>query len=154
FDAASDGTQQGATITNPTIAVIGGIFTVELDFGAAVFTGSPRYLEIAVRPTGDTNPYTILSPRQPLTASPYAIRTLSATAADSLSAACAGCVTSSQIQSVAGSQITGSIAGSQISGTVPVESVPTGSGNYIQNAAAALKAGKTSLQQEAGFNID
>ena len=154
FDAASGGTQQGATITNAMVQVSNGIFTINLDFTASVFTGAPRFLEIAVRPAGDPNPYTVLSPRQPLTASPYAIRTSSATAADSLSAACAGCVTSSHIQSVDGSQISGSIAGSQISGTVPVESVPTGSGNYIQNSAAALKAGKTSLQQVAGFNID
>jgi hypothetical protein len=154
FDALSGGTQQGDTITNSMVQVSNGIFTVELDFTASVFTGESRFLEIAVRLAGDTNPYTVLAPRQPLTTSPYAIRTLSATAADSLSDACVGCVTSSHIQSVDGSQISGSIAGSQISGTVPVESVPTGSGNYIQNSAAALKAGKRSLQQEAGFNVD
>src|SRR5262245_9121450 len=31
------GTQQGSTITNSTVAVANGIFTVQLDFGAGVF---------------------------------------------------------------------------------------------------------------------
>lgn len=139
------GTQQGATITNPTVQVANGTFTISLDFGAAVFDGSPRFLEIGIRPAGNTNPYTILSPRQPLAAIPYSTRSMSATVSDNLSAACVNCVTSNQIQSV---------EGAQISGTIPVESVPTGSGNYIQNAASLLRAGKNALQQAASFDID
>jgi hypothetical protein len=72
------GTQQGSTILNPSVQVAAGIFTVQLDFGANVFDGNARYLEIAVRPTGDPNLHTILAPRQPLTSSPYAIQTLNA----------------------------------------------------------------------------
>src|SRR5262245_11149888 len=66
-------------------------------------------------------------------------------AADGLSVACAGCVTSAQIQTVQGSQVTGSIAGSQIIGTIPTDSVPPGSDNYIQNG--------TTLQPMSNFNI-
>ena len=46
------GTQQGTTLTNPTVQVVGGIFNVTLDFGANIFTGATRYLEIGVRPAG------------------------------------------------------------------------------------------------------
>jgi hypothetical protein len=53
-------------------------------------------------------------------------------------------VTSSQIQSVQGAQVTGSVSGSQISGTIPVASLPAGSSNYLQN---------TLTQQLANFNI-
>lgn len=72
------GTQQGLTITNPGVQVTAGIFTVTLDFSANVFTGAARYLEIGVRPAGSSNSYTVLSPRQPITSTPYAIQTLNA----------------------------------------------------------------------------
>jgi len=153
FDALADGIQQGATITNPTVAVSGGVFTVELDFGAGVFDGTARYLEISVRPAGSVNPYTVLAPRQSISSTPYAMQSMKAAAADGLSAACVNCVTGSQIQSIDGAQITGPVAGSQISGTIPTESVPTGSGNYIQNSVAAARAGRPKVVQEGGFDI-
>jgi hypothetical protein len=80
FDTPTVGTgaQQGSTITNPTVQVTAGIFTVTLDFGANVFTGADRFLEIGVRPAGSPNPFTVLSPRQPINASPYAIQTINA----------------------------------------------------------------------------
>ncbi len=77
FDAVSNGTQTGATITNPSVAVSSGVFTVNLDFGAAAFDGADRFLEIAVkRNAGD--PFTILTPRQKLTSAPYAITSANA----------------------------------------------------------------------------
>src|SRR5262249_8408255 len=80
FDTVSvgTGTQQGSTITNPTVQVTNGIFAVNLDLGTNVFTGAARYLEISVRPAGSPNPYTILAPRQQITSSPYAIQTVNA----------------------------------------------------------------------------
>ena len=66
-------TQIGSTITNPMIAVTNGVFTVQLDFGASSFPGADRWLQIGVRHQGDPT-YTTLSPREQLTASPYAIR--------------------------------------------------------------------------------
>ena len=74
------GAQQGPTITHPTVQVMQGVFTVQLDFGGAVFDGSARYLEISIRPSGNTDPHIILGPRQPITSSPYSVR--SATAGD------------------------------------------------------------------------
>lgn len=81
------GTQQGATITNPTVAVSNGVFTVTLDFGANVFTGAERYLEIGGRPAGSGSAYTLLTTRQPITSVPYAIRSLRATSADTATTA-------------------------------------------------------------------
>jgi hypothetical protein len=81
FDAASTGSQIGATITNPSVAVSSGVFTVNLDFGAAAFDGADRFLEIAVkRSAGDS--FTVLAPRQKITSAPYSIRTLSALQSD------------------------------------------------------------------------
>ena len=82
FDASSGGAQQGATVVRAPVAASVGIFTVTLDFGATVFGGADRYLEIGVRPAGSASAYTVLAPRQPLTSSPYSIRTLSAAKAD------------------------------------------------------------------------
>ena len=138
FDAADvgSGTQQGAAIINNSVLVANGVFTVQLDFGANVFDGSARFLEIGVRTSGSPNPFTVLAPRQPITATPYALKSLNAIRADGLSVACVNCVTSSQIQAFSGSAVTG---------TIPLTSVPAGSANYIQN---------TSTQQaSSNFNI-
>src|ERR1041385_6642571 len=126
FDALSSGTQLGSTLTLNNVNVTGGVFTVNLDFGvcAGCFSGSDRFLEISVKPNGG-GAFVLLTPRQQITLTPYAIRSLTATSADGLSVACVSCVTSSQIQSVQGSQIIGAI---------PVASVPAGSASYIQNA--------------------
>jgi microcystin-dependent protein len=67
----------GLPVTNtPVITLInqpvnGGVFVVELDFGD-VFDGSGRWLEIAARPGGSANPFSLTYPRQKLTAAPYA----------------------------------------------------------------------------------
>ncbi len=145
FDALTGGIQVSSTVSNASVAVMQGVFTVPLDFGAAAFDGSARWLEIGVRPAGNVNPFTVLSPRQQLSSAPYSIKSMNSTATDSLSAACVGCVQDANILGVSGSKVMGEI---------PSQSVPTGSGNYIQNAATAARLGKFSPQQAAGFNID
>jgi hypothetical protein len=72
FDAASIGSQVGATLTNAAVAVSNGLFTVTLDFGVGVFTGDPRWLEIGVATNGSGS-FATLSPRQALLPTPYAI---------------------------------------------------------------------------------
>lgn len=72
YDALTGGAQVGASIVVPDVTVGEGLFTVEIDFGEA-FEGQARWLEIAVRPGDSSNDYTTLSPRQPLTAAPYAL---------------------------------------------------------------------------------
>src|ERR1019366_1314257 len=57
--------------TNSPVGVTNGLFTVTLDFGAGVFNGGPRSLEIGVRSYGNTNAYAVLAPRQTLTSVPY-----------------------------------------------------------------------------------
>lgn len=116
FDALTDGIQQpqAAPITltfagAQAISVTNGVFTVQLDFGAGAFPGADRYLEISVKKSADST-YTTLQPRQQITNSPYSIRTLSARFADALSSTCVSCVTDDQINSVAGSKVTGTVA--------------------------------------------
>src|SRR3954468_18540432 len=67
------GTGVAGPLTNSTTTVSNGLFTVALDFGAGVFTGADRWLEIAVRTNGAAGPYATLNPRQALTAAPYAL---------------------------------------------------------------------------------
>ncbi len=70
-----------APLTNAPVAVTNGFFTTVLNFGAAVFDGSARWLEVGVRPYGNTNAYTALWPLQAITSAPYSIRALAATSA-------------------------------------------------------------------------
>lgn len=78
FDSPIDGNQIGVTIVNDSVLVTDGIFIVQLDFGAGVFDGTSFFLCIAVRPSGNIDPYTELAPRQPVTSAPYAIQTINA----------------------------------------------------------------------------
>jgi hypothetical protein len=84
FDSATvgTGTQQGSAITDSAVQVTNGVFTVQLDFGTGIFDGSARFLEIGIRPAGSPAPLTILSPRQPMSSSPYAVRSATAGSAD------------------------------------------------------------------------
>ncbi|MBI1762222.1 MAG: hypothetical protein HYR56_12385, partial [Acidobacteria bacterium] len=127
------------TLTNATVAVSNGVFTVTLDFGANVFSGAVRFLEIGVRPAGSVNPYTVLAPRQPVLSTPYAIQTLNATTAVNFSGALAGDVTGTQSAtsisnnavttakladgSVTNAKIT-DVAGSKLTGTISSSNLP------------------------------
>jgi hypothetical protein len=74
-DAGTGGNQVG-TITAKGVAVTNGLFTLTLDFGSA-FNGSPLWLEVEVR-TNSAGAFTRLTPRQALTATPYALYALNA----------------------------------------------------------------------------
>ena len=147
WDAVISGNQipvgSPITLTKTGVNVTNGVFTVQLDFGASSFPGADRYLEISVKHPADAA-YTPLVPRQQLTSSPYAIRTLSAATADS---APAGTLTGTTLNSsVTGSSLTsvgtlgnltvtnpiaGSITGNaaNVTGTVAVANGGTGAGN-------------------------
>ena len=73
-DAAAAGTQMAGPLTNAPTGVTNGFFTTVIVFGSAAFDGNARWLEIGVRTNGDTNAFTTLSPRQQITATPYAVR--------------------------------------------------------------------------------
>ena len=85
FDNLAGATQIGTTQTVSSVAVVAGIFSVSLDFGASAFSGANRWLEISARLTG-TPSFTTLSPRQPISSTPYAIRALTAATAENVAA--------------------------------------------------------------------
>jgi len=68
WDSLAGGLPVSAVIGVNDVPVADGLFTVQLDFGAVIFDGSARFLEIKVE--GVT-----LSPRQSITATPYALQT-------------------------------------------------------------------------------
>jgi len=73
WDASTGGTQIGSTQTKTGVNVSNGLFTIpDLDFGAGAFQGDARWLQIGVKCAGDSD-YVPLSPRQALTAAPYAL---------------------------------------------------------------------------------
>ncbi len=87
FDAPSGGNQIGSTLCSDNLAVTSGRFAATLDFGATAFSGQQRYLEIEVRQDSgldcsDDSGYTPLTPRQELTAAPYATFAASAATLD------------------------------------------------------------------------
>ena len=75
MDEPEEGKQAGQIIILKDVMLTGGYFMVSLDFGQDVFDGTSLWLEIAVAKKSKlTFPRVTLSPRQPLTATPYAIR--------------------------------------------------------------------------------
>ncbi len=136
FDQAANGTQQGATQSISGATVINGIFTVQLNFGAAPFAaGTNRFFEIRVKQPTQTE-FTTLQPRQRITSTPYSTRALLSDTANSA----ANADNSANLGGTPANQFvqTGDARLSD-------ERAPTaGSGNYIQNTTTA---------QTANFNI-
>ncbi|MEL7061231.1 MAG: hypothetical protein AAGN46_14510, partial [Acidobacteriota bacterium] len=73
FDAPTGGTQIGTLIERQDVEVRDGLFTVPLDVPAAIFDGTPLWLEIRVREGGTIGPYQTLAPRRPLGTKPGAL---------------------------------------------------------------------------------
>ena len=61
WDSSSGGSFLNSNTFNST-PISNGLFTVQLDYGATTFAGDARWIETAVRCTGDAN-YITLSPR-------------------------------------------------------------------------------------------
>jgi hypothetical protein len=74
WDALTGGNQKGTSPqTETAVDVVGGVFTVDLDFGATAINGQGRWLEIVVCcPSGCV--LESLDPRVELTPTPYSIR--------------------------------------------------------------------------------
>jgi len=72
WNALEGGAQVGDTQVAADVAVSEGWFTTRLNFGSGAFKGNSRWLDIGVRCGAEAN-YTALSPRQALTAAPYAL---------------------------------------------------------------------------------
>ncbi len=67
----SSGVSVAGPVTNSATVVSNGLFTTTVDFGN-VFTGGSNWLEIGVRTNGNGG-FNTLTPRQPVTPTPYAI---------------------------------------------------------------------------------
>ncbi len=74
YDASTNGSAVGAMVTNSAVAASNGLFIAQLDFGAGVFSGADRWMEIGVRTNGSAGAFQTLAPRQQITSTPYAIR--------------------------------------------------------------------------------
>jgi len=96
YNVESGGAQVGPVVLIEDLTVTDGRMTSQLDFGS-VFDGTALWLEVGVRDGTSTGGYTVLSPRQELTAAPFAQH---AQIADS--AATAGHATSAGSATVAG----------------------------------------------------
>jgi hypothetical protein len=143
FDAASGGSQFGATVTLANVTVADGAFSVQLNFGDN-FPGANHFLEIRVRQTGD-GAFTTLSPRQPLNSAPYSIKSLDAET--SFSAATA--TNAQQLGGVAANQcvLTGDGRLSDARNPLP------GSADYIQNATVQQSASNFNISGTGAANI-
>lgn len=108
YDAATVGTQVSSTVTMEDVVVANGVFSVTLDFGTAAFPGANRFLEILVRPGASIGAFTLLTPRQPVLSTPYAIRSNSATMADTATNA-----TNATIATNFSGALTGDVTGTQ-----------------------------------------
>lgn len=84
FDDPSAGSPVGTPLTLEDVAINNGLLTVTLDFGAAVFNGSARFLEIAVHPGAETGSFNRLPTRQPVLPTPEAIHAAKADTASSV----------------------------------------------------------------------
>jgi len=111
----SPGTLIAGPLTNSAVAVNGGLFAVQLDFGPGVFTGPNRWLQIGVRTNGG-GIFTGLTPRQALAPVPYAIFAGSA------------------------SNLLGTVSATQLSGTLPLAQLPAG---VITNNSGAVNLSGT-----------
>ncbi len=141
YDQLAGGSLQGSpsTVTVFGVAVTAGVFSVELDFGATAFPGATRYLEISVRPAGNGS-FTTLSPRQQITSTPYAIRSLSAASADAATTA---------TSATTATNFSGSLAG-DVTGTQGATVVSMVSGVTASNVAS----GATAANNATDANLD
>lgn len=105
--ASAAGANDGfANQTNSATTVSNGLFTVTLNLGLpGIFTGEDRWLEIEVRTNGP-GLFTKLSPRQKITATPYAITA---------------------------SNLSGTISVTQLSGAIPLAQLPAAVVTNSQN---------------------
>ncbi|MGD1084350.1 MAG: hypothetical protein ABSA47_06290, partial [Verrucomicrobiota bacterium] len=68
----TNGNPVAGPLTNNPVGVTNGQYTVTLDFGAGPFNGGFLWLQTGARTNGSTDPYTLLSPTQPVNTVPYA----------------------------------------------------------------------------------
>jgi hypothetical protein len=114
-DALTNGNIIAGPLTNSATGVTNGLFAVTLDFGAGVFNGTERWLQLDVRTNGAAS-FTTLLPLQQVLPVPYAIFANTA------------------------SNVSGTVPAAQIAGTILNASLPA-SPSFSGTVAAATFAG-------------
>lgn len=151
YDAATGGNQVGSTVCSDNVALSEGRFTVVLDFGSQ-FAGQQRFLEIDARADtglgcGDATDFVPLTPRQPLTAAPNAVFSLTSghattadTAATALSATNATQLNgqSAAFYQNAGNLSAGTIPSARVSGTYSGAIALSNAGNSFTGGGGGL----------------
>lgn len=137
-DSAGNNLVAGPLLTN-AVAVNNGLFTLTLDFGAGLFTGSNYWLQVDVKTNGAAS-YATLVPLQALTPTPYAIF---ANGASNLfgevgAAQLSGTIASPQLAGIYSNPLNFNNAGNQFSGTF------NGDGVALSNLNAVLLGGLAS----------
>ncbi|HEX3123622.1 MAG TPA: hypothetical protein VHQ21_10015, partial [Rhodanobacteraceae bacterium] len=79
YTSSADGTAVD-TLDVPDLAVSGGLVNATLDFTDVPYSGQALWIEVRVRPGDSTGSFTTLTPRQALSAAPYALFALSGNA--------------------------------------------------------------------------
>ena len=143
---SSSGGAATVTLTNANVAVSDGLFTTTLDFGTAFTNGTPFWIEIGVG-TNLTNAFSILTPRQPVTSTPYAITAKNLTGNIPLSQLQGAVLTNSQT----GVTLTGTFTGNGAGlGSLNASSVTSGTlaDNFLsQNVALLNQIGRASCRE-------
>ncbi|HEY3856553.1 MAG TPA: tail fiber domain-containing protein [Verrucomicrobiae bacterium] len=128
------GSQIGVSRTNLALAVSDGLFTTTLDFTGAPWNGQALWLQVLMRTNG-MGAFSVLTPRQAFTSTPYAIQSLNAATAGSAS----------------------SVAATNLSGTVPVQALPniplSGDVTGMQAATVVARVGGQSATNIANAVI-
>ena len=156
WDAASGPNQLGSAWNTNAVPVTNGLFAVTLDFGNA-FDGNARWLAVSVK-TNAASSFSALTPRQPLTPTPYALFASNATVAASAASAtsvAAGAVGTGGLQtgavtatSIAAGQVVKSLNGltdavGLSSGDNNVTVTPSGNGLQVATTNTWLLTGNT-----------
>ncbi len=127
WDSLSGTGQIGVAQTVTNIPVSNGLFTVQVNggnqFGPTAFDGQARWLGISVRCPAGSGTYTPLSPRQQLTAAPYAMSLMPGTSVVNTGSTGAG------------------LTGTGYNGLAGMSNSPSGNGLYGYASGAATAYG-------------
>ncbi|MFN0148504.1 MAG: hypothetical protein ACKVT1_18530 [Dehalococcoidia bacterium] len=162
YDAVTGGAQVvGSTVvTKDNVQVTNGVFSVDLDFGATAFNGDARWLEIGVRTGTSTGTYTVLSPRQPITAAPYALYAKKAPIALPFTGAAEATATAAVMDVSSSSTGTGSaliarrLTTSTATPAPAILATNAGAGPAIRGESSAADGTGGEFKGSTGINID
>ena len=147
YDALTSGAQQGVLVTNTTTAVSNGLFTVTLDFGNQ-FPGANRWLEIAVRTNG-VGTFSVLTPRQQINSTPYAVQAVNAAAADNATTA----TTAGNFSGPLAGDVTGPQGATVVASVGGQSAANVAGGASAANAATSANTANTIVKRDASGNF-